>query len=472
MIAAGRFARISAADMVQGTISEYTRHSRTRRAINCAYWAPKSTTRTVSKSLSRCTVPPSLTTWPWRAWDRNPWRAVPPPGRWAVLPRGRWAVPPPGRRAAPPLPDRRAAPPPPDRRAAPPPPGRRAVLPPGRWAAPPPGRRAVPPPPGRLIAVRADPDPGDTAAIHLGDGQPAPGDLHRLMVGGQLAKRGQHVARDGLVGTFREHDPGLLGELIEVQQAVHFDLATEQLLRLPLVHVVLILDVADQLLDEILKRDDACRAAILVHHDGQVGPVPAHLRQGGQDRLAGRQLLHRPAHLADGDRPRHELRIQQVAYVDEADHVVVGLLVHGEPGVRRARHDLRHLGQRRRGGDELHLGPRHQHLADLPVRGFEHLRHDVPLIGAQRLVTHDQVAEFLLGHHPAPRLRVTAEDPPDQVRRPGQQPDQRAGQHRDPVQRRGRDQRHPLSALQREPLGGELAEHQGEDRDRPSHHDQ
>src|SRR3954454_19108880 len=48
MIAFGRFASISATGIVDGTISLKTRHSRTRRAISCAYWAPKSTTRTVS----------------------------------------------------------------------------------------------------------------------------------------------------------------------------------------------------------------------------------------------------------------------------------------------------------------------------------------------------------------------------------------------------------------------------------------
>src|SRR5207237_3552042 len=37
-------------EMEAGTISERTRHSRTRRAMSWAYWAPKSTTRTVSKS--------------------------------------------------------------------------------------------------------------------------------------------------------------------------------------------------------------------------------------------------------------------------------------------------------------------------------------------------------------------------------------------------------------------------------------
>src|SRR5947209_12843034 len=49
MIAFGRLACMSVNGIVDGTISENTRHSRTRRAISWAYCAPKSTTRTVSK---------------------------------------------------------------------------------------------------------------------------------------------------------------------------------------------------------------------------------------------------------------------------------------------------------------------------------------------------------------------------------------------------------------------------------------
>src|SRR5437588_7605670 len=50
MIPFGERRRTSSAEMEAGTISERTRHSRTRRAMSWAYWAPKSTTRTVSKS--------------------------------------------------------------------------------------------------------------------------------------------------------------------------------------------------------------------------------------------------------------------------------------------------------------------------------------------------------------------------------------------------------------------------------------
>lgn len=48
MIAFGLLASISATGMVDGTISLYTRASRTRRAMSWAYCAPKSTTRTTS----------------------------------------------------------------------------------------------------------------------------------------------------------------------------------------------------------------------------------------------------------------------------------------------------------------------------------------------------------------------------------------------------------------------------------------
>src|SRR5438477_3070984 len=50
MIPFGRRASISSKGIVRGTISEYTCASRTRRAISCAYCAPKSTTRTVSNA--------------------------------------------------------------------------------------------------------------------------------------------------------------------------------------------------------------------------------------------------------------------------------------------------------------------------------------------------------------------------------------------------------------------------------------
>src|SRR5947209_9239331 len=46
MSAYGFRARTAAGEIVCPTSSEYTRHSRTRRAISCEYWPPRSTTST------------------------------------------------------------------------------------------------------------------------------------------------------------------------------------------------------------------------------------------------------------------------------------------------------------------------------------------------------------------------------------------------------------------------------------------
>src|SRR3954451_24067187 len=74
MIAFGRLASMSANGVVDGTISENTRHSRTRRAISCAYCAPKSTTRTVSK-------PSGLLVTMRRAYRAKPAEAARPAGQ-------------------------------------------------------------------------------------------------------------------------------------------------------------------------------------------------------------------------------------------------------------------------------------------------------------------------------------------------------------------------------------------------------
>src|SRR5437762_1249097 len=52
MSAYGLRARTAAGEIVCPTSSEYTRHSRTRRAISCEYWPPRSTTSTGRSSAT------------------------------------------------------------------------------------------------------------------------------------------------------------------------------------------------------------------------------------------------------------------------------------------------------------------------------------------------------------------------------------------------------------------------------------
>src|SRR6266536_4301946 len=149
--ALGRRARICAVGMLDGTISECTWHSRTRRAMSCAYCAPKSTTRTVSAAAA---LPVSI--WPERTSAAFPVIGLPP----ALAGR------PPG-----------------------PGPAGLASLAGRAWL---------------LIGIGAwprlaHPYPRDAPAVHLGDDQLAAGDLDGLAVTGQVAERGEDVAGHRLV---------------------------------------------------------------------------------------------------------------------------------------------------------------------------------------------------------------------------------------------------------------------------------
>ena len=116
-------------------------------------------------------------------------------------------------------------------------------------------------------------------------------DRHLVADDRQPAEARHHEAAERLVRAGGQLEPAALGEVGEVDPAVDVGRAD----RLRLGHrVVLVVDLADQFLDQILERDDAGRAAVLVDDDRQMVTLAAHLGQRGEHVLAGRQ----PADLA------------------------------------------------------------------------------------------------------------------------------------------------------------------------------
>ncbi|RAO51937.1 hypothetical protein ONO86_01975 [Micromonospora noduli] len=161
--------------------------------------------------------------------------------------------------------------------------------------------------------------------------------------------------------------------------------------------VVLVVDLADQLLDEVLQGDDPGRAAVLVDHHREVLTLPAHLGQRGEHPFAAREPLHLPGQLADGD-ARVGVRAQQyVTEVHEADHVVVRAVGDRVTGVRFGADQSGGFddGQPRR--EEDHLGARHHHLADQTGTGHQDLVDDPTLVRVEHSVRRDQVPQIGLG---------------------------------------------------------------------------
>ena len=87
---------------------------------------------------------------------------------------------------------------------------------------------------------------------------------------------------------------GAARQLLAVQQAVE-----RAGVRRERRGVELVLDLADELLDDVLHRHDAVGAAVLVDDHGEVGAARPHLGERGEHRLAARQQRRRPGDVAD-----------------------------------------------------------------------------------------------------------------------------------------------------------------------------
>ena len=143
-------------------------------------------------------------------------------------------------------------------------------------------------------------DARGAAAVELGDGEGATVDDDALAHLGEPAEIGHDEAGHGLVRPLGQLEADLVREVLDVEQAVDLDLAADALLG-PLLDVVLVADVADELLDEVLERHDARGAAVLVDDDGEVGAGRPHLEHRRQHALAAREHEDLAGELGDAD---------------------------------------------------------------------------------------------------------------------------------------------------------------------------
>ena len=168
----------------------------------------------------------------------------------------------------------------------------------------------------------------------------------------------------------------------------------------------------------------------------------------------------------DGGDPQVVDRGEEVADVEDAQHVVERAAVDGVARERRVDDGSKRFLRRHLRGDRNDVGPRHHHLGHL-LRGevedlVEHL-----LLGLLEL-THvlrraDAVADVLarVREHPG-RGRRHAQQPENGVRRHLQQPDDRVRDPAEQVERTGQHHGEAFRLLQRHGFRHELAE---DDRD-------
>src|ERR1035437_2997801 len=163
-----------------------------------------------------------------------------------------------------------------------------------------------------------------------------------------------------------------LRHVIDRRPPVDASLVIGQTDRQRLFRVVLVLDVAHYLLEQVLDRDHAGRAAVLVEYDGQVDSAALQLVEKVVDRHRLRRKKGRPEKLAEVRlRPARLEKRQQVLRVQDADDLVHRLLVHGNAAVAfrdEGVDNLVHGGRDRQG---RHVGPRHHNLMDAAAAQFD-----------------------------------------------------------------------------------------------------
>ena len=132
--------------------------------------------------------------------------------------------------------------------------------------------------------------------------------------------------------------------------------------------VMLVLDLADDLLDQVLDGDQPIHAAIFVDHHRHMDALLLHLLQQNADRHRGRHVKQRPQH-----RPQRELDRgfrakaifqRQILEVDHAQRAVHRVAKHRHPGKAML---AEHLDQFRQGGTDRSghdLGLGHRHVID------------------------------------------------------------------------------------------------------------
>ncbi len=139
-----------------------------------------------------------------------------------------------------------------------------------------------------------------------------------------------------------------------------------------LLAVVLVLDLADDLLDDVLHRHQAGRAAVLVDHDGDVPLGRLHVVEQLVDRLRlrarrpGRAPARAGRSVAVAAPVALQVR-QQVLGVQDADDVVEALLEHRQPGVAGGDDHVEHLVDRVVDVDGADADAGHHHLVDALV---------------------------------------------------------------------------------------------------------
>src|SRR6185312_10892563 len=188
---------------------------------------------------------------------------------------------------------------------------------------------------------------------------------------GQATELLHQQPRDGIEALlFGEVRAKILVEFFDAGDATHRELTLGLLADVVIVlDIELIVDIAHDLLDDILDRHQAGHTAVLVHHERHVVTVATEFLQQDVEPLGLWDEDHRPHVLTDVETLARLARIQtqQVLGEENADNVVAVLVHHRKARVARLDHHRQEFRERIVAADKHHLRAGDHDVAHLKV---------------------------------------------------------------------------------------------------------
>ena len=255
---------------------------------------------------------------------------------------------------------------------------------------------AAPAAAGRRARQRLDLQRVEPAAVRADDAEAVVADVRRLAALGQAAECLQHEPAHRVELVVGEVGAEVRVEIADLGLRLHA-MATVRLgddVVLALVEVVLVLDVADDLLQHVLDRDEPRHAAVLVDDDRDVVAVGAEIAQEDVQALRFGHEHGGPQRLLEVEAVGVPVVEEQLLREQDADDVVLVLADHREPGVLGLEHQRQELGRLVVDRDDVHLGARDHDVAHGHLGHLQHALDHRQRVGVEELVLERAVQEL------------------------------------------------------------------------------
>src|SRR3990172_9129809 len=189
---------------------------------------------------------------------------------------------------------------------------------------------------------------------------------------GEPSEKAKHESAHGLEFLFRKPDAQFLVHLADVSPSVHDKTVLGDLLDLLQLLLLLVADVAHNLLDQVFHGNETVGASVLVPDEGEMDAPLAHLLEQYAHLFVRRHNVRLTEHTPKLERLFFIDKRQDVFKIHNADNIIYRPVIHGKTRKTFFIHYAQDVAQFASGLNPRNFRPLHHHLSYHRVGEFEH----------------------------------------------------------------------------------------------------